>query len=93
MKRTGKNNQSNKKNRRKVLADPAAKVDVGTLLQDPAVNKPLAMITNQPGLFAQVANSAAAVADTSAASNNDDSVSEQRRGSRRRHFQEGPQDN
>ncbi|CAB9522291.1 expressed unknown protein [Seminavis robusta] len=122
MKRTGKNNQSNKKNRRKVLvgtpkqvpvaaeappkkpapkkatvkkaagkkqatlkptavtpvakADPADKVDVGTLLQDPAVNKLLAMITNQPGLFTQVANSAAAVADTSAASNNDDSVSE-----------------
>ncbi|CAB9527786.1 hypothetical protein SEMRO_2071_G313420.1 [Seminavis robusta] len=57
-------------------ADPADKVDVGTLLQDPAVNKLLTMLTNQPGLFTQVANSAAAVADTSAASNNDDSVSE-----------------
>ncbi|CAB9531453.1 Nitrate reductase [Seminavis robusta] len=57
-------------------ADPADKVDGGTLLQDPAVNKLLAMITNQPGLFTQVANSAAAVADNSAASNKDDSVSE-----------------
>ncbi|CAB9529526.1 hypothetical protein (Partial), partial [Seminavis robusta] len=67
--------------------------DVGTLLQDPAVNKLLTMLTNQPGLFTQVANSAAAVADTSAASNNDDSVSDTSVVEVVPPLQEGPQDN
>ncbi|CAB9519280.1 hypothetical protein SEMRO_1004_G230170.1 [Seminavis robusta] len=49
---------------------------MGTLLNDPAICRFLSLLTNKPGQFAQVAEPAAAVADTPAAPNNDDSVSD-----------------